>query len=643
MKKNLLFTLAMIVFSVAFSQEKLSQKNEYIPRLSDEEYTPVQQDIPTPILNTKATNEDVSRIEIGMARNQRIYRREEARGISYHPDTDVISISVVLDPDTYPEASEPGIVAHLYSTDYGQSWSDPVVVNDYIDDGPNYYISGTLFNPDGNADVDGMFGVYQGTIVPNNNIWNYKAFGSNNLGGDNLTTEISNGINEEDGYWNIFGLQQIGEEIRCMNITPEGPWGGYTAINLEPIIGGFNGEGFDWELQDHIPIGLAEDVDNGGAFWQGRWQGYDSSTEIVWSPDGEVGYAWVIGISDEEFSGIQPQVYYTEDGGDSWDYVFLDFQTDEMQALLDPFVIETNGGFMAPAFFESAGVVNASGELELFGAVGAHSADIFTYPDSIGWQWTYPGDIANFVIDMDGLQDIIWVDSLLTDNVLDDDEGNYAGSGWQHRIHVARNTTGEQIFVNWLDTRTEGAEKNINPDLFGWSKGIYDYCYEMEPVCFTEGTLYETFYFFTSSSNLVYDNGDGFTWPTIQAISPGEFASNTSASEDPITVNYITGIEFPVLCWGGVEENVNANGISVSQNQPNPFTGTTTISISNNTVAPVTIEVSNMLGQVVYNKTEGNIYGSMEINLNASDFEAGVYFYTVTIGNESVSKKMIVE
>jgi hypothetical protein len=352
---------------------------------------------------------------------------------------------------------------------------------------------------------------------------------------------------------------------------------------------------------------------------------------------------WIIGIAEEEFSGIQPQVLYTEDGGDSWDYVFLDFQDDAMQALLDPFIIETSGGFMAPAFFESAGVVNANGELELFGAMGSHSSDFFTYPDSIGWQWTYPGDIANITINADGLQNITWVDSLLTENVLDDTEGNYAGSGWQHRIHAARNADGTQVFVSWVDTRDAEAEFNLNPDIFGWSKGICANAEVMEPICFTEGTLYETFYYFTSSSDLVYDNGNGFTWPTLQAISPAEYSTNTSASADPITVNYITGIEFPVLCFDGVSELSNTSAISVAQNQPNPFTGTTTIEISCNTVAPVMLEVSNIMGQTVYTMNAGTINGTMNVELNANDLESGVYFYTVTIGDSSVSMKMIVE
>lgn len=643
MKKFLLFILAMIVVSISFGQKKMEKKFGYIPRLADDQYAPVIQDIPTPVLNTKAVNEDVNRVYVGKSVNQRPFRREEARLVSYNADLDIISVALVLDPATYDEASAAGIVAHIYSTDHGATWSDPVVVNDNIADGPNYYISGSIFNPSGNTDVSGMYGVYQGTINPTSGIWDYKAYGSNNFGGDNLTNETFNGVNEEDGYWNIFGLSQIDQEMRCMNMKPEGPWGTYTAISFEPILGEYNGAGFDWDLQDYVDVDLIDDVDNEGAYWQGRWQGYDASTEVAWSADGQIGYMWVLGISGEEFSGVQPQVYYSDDAGDTWSFVFLDFQDDAMQALLEPFVIESNGGMMIPAFFESDGVVNSNGDLELFGAVGAHSADIFTYPDSIGWQWSYPGDIANFTISPDGLQDIIRVDSFLTDNVVDATEGNYCGGGWQHRIHAARNADGSQVFVSWIETLADGAEFNTNPDLFGWSKCAYMPENIFGPFCFTEGTLYEAFYYFNSSANLVYDNGNGYTLPTIQSVTPAEFATNTNAVTDPITINYVTGIEFPPLCTIGYSELEGQGNLNVAQNQPNPFTGTTTIEISSSTVANAIIEVSNIMGQTVYSINAGTVSGSKKVELNASDLQSGVYFYTVTVGNESITKKMIVE
>jgi hypothetical protein len=55
------------------------------------------------------------------------------------------------------------------------------------------------------------------------------------------------------------------------------------------------------------------------------------------------------------------------------------------------------------------------------------------------------------------------------------------------------------------------------------------------------------------------------------------------------------------------------------------------------------VEVSNIMGQTVNTINAGTINGTLNVEIDASNLEAGVYFYTVTIGEQSISKKMIVE
>lgn len=85
------------------------------------------------------------------------------------------------------------------------------------------------------------------------------------------------------------------------------------------------------------------------------------------------------------------------------------------------------------------------------------------------------------------------------------------------------------------------------------------------------------------------------------------------------------------------------SSIEVAQNTPNPFSTFTTVTVNSTTVANVMVEVSNLMGQSVYAINAGTINGSMNIDIPAANLEAGVYFYTVTIGGESVTKKMIVK
>ncbi len=652
MKKLLLFSLA-IGFALSLSaQNKMEQSNERHLRVADGQEIQLTVNHPPSVLNANPTKTDVQRIVVGTATGQRGLRREEVRLVSYVPDLDIITVSMIVEPGVYEGIDDDGTVVQFYSTDEGLTWEGPVVLNNDDSEGLNYYLSGSTFNPAGNTDITSAIGVHQGTLLPPGDPWNFKVFGSSTLGGENQTNYLFEESNTTDypmnGYFNWFALGQVNDEMRCLNLYPKGAWSTFTEIALEPQVGTFDGTEFDWEIQDAVDMELIL-ADDGLAEWEGRWQGRDAATEIAWSADGMTGYMWVIGVSENDYSGYQPVLYNTTNGGDDWDYVYMDFQTDEAQDMLEEITPTNWAGYRTPRFTESCGVVNINGELEIFANIGAHSADIFDNPDSLGWGWVYPGDVVNFTVNIEGeIVDIIYVDSLLTDNVLDggdDADIAYTGTtGWNHRLQAARNVDGSQVFVTWSDTRTADAEKNEDPDLFGWSKG-YDSSGDIQitdPISFTEGTIYETYYYYNSSADLAYDNGSGYTIPTIQGITPNEFDTNGSASGDPITVNYITGIEFPELTVG-LSEIENTYSFSVSQNMPNPFTGSTTINVSTQTPTDVTVKVSNIIGQTIYTLNAGTINGTQEIVLPAENLEAGIYFYTVRVGNESISKKMMVE
>jgi len=646
MKKLLLFIVAIGFAFSSFAQNQMVQTKNPL-RVQDGQEVAISQVHATPVLNTKAVNEDVNRIAICTAAHERGVRREEAHVISYSPETDVITVTTIADPATYDNISEVGIMAQFYSVDHGQTWVGPVVVANDLTNGPNYYLSGAMYNPDGNTNVDDMVSVAQGVIYPPTGDWRFKSYGSSTFAGADQTnyiyeeTDATYGFN---GYWNIFGLDQIGDEMRCLNMIPSAGWGAFETAQLNPVTGTFDGSQFDWNFDDVVDADLYQGSD-GVMSWIGMWQGMDAGTELAWSKDGEIGYMWMVGVSNENATGYQPVIFYTSDGGGSWDYVYLDFFTDEMQDFLEPYIIEATGGLMIPHVFESCGTVDANGDLQLFTAMGSTSADVTQYPDSIGYHWVYPGDLFNITVDVDGIKDILWVDSLRTNNVLAATEGNYCGTeGWQHRLSVAKDPTEQQVFLTWIETRDQdNFEDNLQPDVFGWSKAINGNIMTGS-VCFTENTLYEKFYYFTCGPTYAYMNDDGgFTVPYLQAVTPGEFSSNTSTSGDPITLNFVTGIEFPNLLIGIDELESKSGNVSVSQNIPNPFTGETSIEVTTQTAAPVMIEVSNIMGQTVYTINAGTINGTKRIQLNSENMESGVYFYTVTVGNESVTKKMIVE
>jgi hypothetical protein len=91
----------------------------------------------------------------------------------------------------------------------------------------------------------------------------------------------------------------------------------------------------------------------------------------------------------------------------------------------------------------------------------------------------------------------------------------------------------------------------------------------------------------------------------------------------------------------GVIENVA--GAQLGQNMPNPANGTTTIPYSLETAAAVSMKIVDVTGKVVFTSVEGTVSaGEHTIVMDAANFNSGVYFYTLTVGGHTMTKRMMV-
>ena len=82
-------------------------------------------------------------------------------------------------------------------------------------------------------------------------------------------------------------------------------------------------------------------------------------------------------------------------------------------------------------------------------------------------------------------------------------------------------------------------------------------------------------------------------------------------------------------------------GFSVTQNTPNPFNPTTTINFSMADAGQVDIDVFNVAGQKVDTLVSENLHaGNHTVTWDASDFSAGVYFYTLKSSGYTRTMKM---
>ncbi|NQT27032.1 T9SS type A sorting domain-containing protein [candidate division KSB1 bacterium] len=81
---------------------------------------------------------------------------------------------------------------------------------------------------------------------------------------------------------------------------------------------------------------------------------------------------------------------------------------------------------------------------------------------------------------------------------------------------------------------------------------------------------------------------------------------------------------------------------NLSQNYPNPFNPTTTIHYSTIKAGKVIIELYNITGQKVKTLVnQNNPAGNHRITVNTEELTAGIYFYSIKVGDFTQTKKMI--
>ena len=80
----------------------------------------------------------------------------------------------------------------------------------------------------------------------------------------------------------------------------------------------------------------------------------------------------------------------------------------------------------------------------------------------------------------------------------------------------------------------------------------------------------------------------------------------------------------------------------VDQNSPNPFSESSEIRFSTTDNSNVEFKVFNMLGAVIYNKNFKTSKGINNIKIEANSFAPGVYIYSITNGDKTITKRMIV-
>ncbi|MFZ1683289.1 MAG: T9SS type A sorting domain-containing protein [Candidatus Zixiibacteriota bacterium] len=103
----------------------------------------------------------------------------------------------------------------------------------------------------------------------------------------------------------------------------------------------------------------------------------------------------------------------------------------------------------------------------------------------------------------------------------------------------------------------------------------------------------------------------------------------------------VVSIDMATLQGEAVVAKVTPANFALKQNYPNPFNPTTTISFALPTAAQYTLTIYNVTGQSVAEFTGSAQAGNVDIVWNATNNASGVYFYKLSAGSFTATKKMV--
>lgn len=126
------------------------------------------------------------------------------------------------------------------------------------------------------------------------------------------------------------------------------------------------------------------------------------------------------------------------------------------------------------------------------------------------------------------------------------------------------------------------------------------------------------------------------TYPSAQTFLNGTMGPFTNDG-------YLWALNAHYASTVGVNEITNS-GFALGQNMPNPATNLTTINYQiNKAASSMAFEIYDIRGVKVFEKTQTGVQqGKYSVELNGANYPAGIYFYSLTVDGNKITKKMVV-
>jgi hypothetical protein len=145
------------------------------------------------------------------------------------------------------------------------------------------------------------------------------------------------------------------------------------------------------------------------------------------------------------------------------------------------------------------------------------------------------------------------------------------------------------------------------------------------------------------SGNLAPGTWTDYTLSTLfkPTLGAQQMCVETKLAGDAVTTNNKTCASFTGVACIGIDEN-DRIGLVLHQNIPNPASKTTLIGFDLPSGGNLTLEVVNLMGQSLYKINRNYTAGSHQVELDVSQFAAGVYQYYVEFEGQRAVRKLVI-
>lgn len=482
------------------------------------------------------------------------------------------------------------------------------------------YPQGIIYNPAGNSNPNNASMIIMGARAlgtnPNVSGWGGLVYGDSRLDASNsnystafnstnagIPQSLCNGKNGE--FWTIDQY-----DTAQHTLLYKGVWNA-------------SGDSVQWSIfQD---FDFPWDVTFDGTDWF-------AGINIAFDPSGKFGWIGILGdFEDDNVSEhvYIPIFYSSSDSGATWSGPqFVDLRTfSNVQDSLD------GGGSLVPMpGFDFDLGVDGNGNPHLISVVSSGSdytmENITTHiyditKDENGWKTVYMDSVSAFR-------------GVVTSDVNQDNQ-----------VQVTVSADGSKVFATWLDTNPANQPNpgdNDFPDLI--VKGYDVVTKKLSPtINTTAGSSYDGLAYLPSASKIALVDGSVNKVPVVILEHDGN-------SGNPVNFIYLEGINIDNSEFTEDANQSYSTGIatltndafSVSNNYPNPFSGTTNINVTLHKPADVTLTVYNTLGQVITEQVAKKLgFGTHTFTVDGSNLNAGVYMYTVTAAGMTETGRMMVK